>query len=386
MLLLVGAVAFASPQASDSALQRNYEEGEKALAEKRYADAETAYDKVRQLAPGTAEVYAKLGLIYYQQGKYEEAVKSLRHGLKLKPALSNADILLAMSLSELGQYREALPGLQKAYGRSTDPVLKRMAGLQLQRTYTGLQQDGKAVEIALQLSQLYPDDPEILYQTSKLFGNYAYLSMRRLAAVAPSSVWRHLAAGEVHESQGNHELAIAEYRQVLATDPYRHGIHHRIGRVLLSAKQGDFQVDAAKEFEEELKLDPTNANAAYELGEIRRKARQLDKARDLLEHALKYDHDFQEAHVALGRVLLAMGKPDAAVIHLKRATTLSPDDAVSYFHLANAYKAAGNMRDQQKALDEFKRLRSQALQQQEIGKQASSPREVTKQQLDSNSP
>src|SRR5207245_941329 len=99
-----------------------------------------------------------------------------------------------------------------------------------------------------------------------------------------------------------------------------------LGRVIRSARQGDFEADAAKEFAQELQVDPTNANAAYELGEIRRRARQFDMAEELFELALKYDPDFQEAHVGLARVLLALDKPEAALVHLKSAIALRPED------------------------------------------------------------
>jgi tetratricopeptide (TPR) repeat protein len=371
-------------QGSETALRDEYEQGEKALADKRYGDAEEAYNKLRQMAPRTAEVYAKLGLIYFQQGKYEQAVPVLRQGLKLKPGLANADTLLAMSLSELGQYNEAIPGLEKAFRRSTDVALKRMSGLQLERAYTGLQQDSKAVEIALELNRLYPNDPEVLYHTARLFGNFAFLTMRKLADVAPSSLWRHQAAGEVHESQGHYDLAVSEYRQVLTMDPRRPGMHLRIGRALLAARQGNFQNDAAKEFAQELEIDPTSANAAYELAEIYRRRGELSQAQDLFEAALKYDRDFQEAHVGLARVLLALKRPDAALLHLKRAIELDPGDAISYFHAAQAYTALGNSREQQNALAEFRRIRSQALQRQAITADGLPARQVTKQELDAN--
>lgn len=43
-----------------------------------------------------------------------------------------------------------------------------MCGLELERAYTGLKRDSKAVEVAMELNRLYPDDPEILYQTGKV--------------------------------------------------------------------------------------------------------------------------------------------------------------------------------------------------------------------------
>ena len=56
--------------------------------------------------------------------------------------------------------------------------------------------------------------------------------MQKLAQVAPSSVWRHQAAAEADESQGSYSLAITEYRQVLALEPDRPGVHYRLGRTL----------------------------------------------------------------------------------------------------------------------------------------------------------
>src|SRR5258706_8028583 len=111
LLLCLSSTALFAQQSSPALLQRYFQEGEKALSEGRYADAESAYTKLRELNPEGAEIYAKLGLIYFQQGKFVQAVPALSKALKLKPALSNADILLAMSLSELGRYNEALPGL-----------------------------------------------------------------------------------------------------------------------------------------------------------------------------------------------------------------------------------------------------------------------------------
>ena len=144
-----------------------------------------------------------------------------------------------MSLSEVGRYEEALPGVTKAFSQSADPVLRRMAGLHLQRIYTGLGRDRDAVDVALRLSRLYPDDPEVLYHSGRLFANFAYLQTMRLATVAPDSVWLHQAAGEANESQGLYDAAIREYRQVLTAAPRRPGIHFRIGRVLLERSKSD---------------------------------------------------------------------------------------------------------------------------------------------------
>jgi tetratricopeptide (TPR) repeat protein len=362
-------------------LQKYSEQGQHALSEHRYSDAEQAYRKLEQLSPETAEVYGTLGFIYFQEGRFDQAVPALRRALKLKPGLPNADVLLAMSLSELGQYEEALPGLEKGFRRANDKPLKRMAGLQLLRACTGLQRDREAVETALELDRLFPNDPEVLYHTSRIYANFAYLTLRKLSEVAPDSVWRRQAAAEADESQGNLDLAVSEYREVLKVDPGRRGIHYRIGRVLLA---GSHSGEALSEFEQELKLDPSNANAAYEIGEIYRKAGQLDKAQEFFDQALKYYPDFEEAQLGLGGVLIAQGKPDQALPHLQKAAALDRDDEVSYYRLSQAYKALGNSTEQQKALAEFQRLRARTTNQHKT--ELSRPREVTKQEIDTAAP
>ncbi len=393
MPLLLYLVCLSAAQApGPDLLQRYSQEGERALAEHRYADAEKAYEKLRELSPGTAEVHAGLGLIYFQQRKFAEAIPALRQALKLKPTLPRTDILLAMCLSELGQYKEALPGLRKGFKQTADDPLRRMTGLQLQRAYTGLEQDAQAVEVALELTRLYPKDPEVLYHSGRLFANYAYLTTMKLARLAPDSVWMHQAAGEANESQAFYNPAIREYREVLAKDPRRPGIHLRIGRTLLARAQASGEegstapsrVEAVKEFEQELELDPTNANAAYELGEIYRKSGQLEKASEMFALALRHYPDFEEAQIGLGRALIALGAPEKALPHLQKAIALNPQNEVPYYQLATAQRALGNLAEQQKALAEFQRLRNQRPR--EADAMPVVPRDVTKQELETSPP
>jgi tetratricopeptide (TPR) repeat protein len=378
-------------QQPDAALMQRYSrEAQTALGEKRYADAEKAYEQLVKLAPGIAEIHANLGLVYFQDGKYDRAIPTLREALKLKPKLANAAYFLAMSLSELGRYEEAVPELKRGFKQAGDPALKRLLGLHLERAYTGLQRDSDAVEVALELTRLYPKDPEVLYQTGRLYGNYAFLAMQQLAKVAPNSIWRLQASAEVWESQGHYDLAINEYREILARDPHRLGIHYRLGRALLSQsqqakspeEQQKAQQDALAEFQQELQLDPTSSNAAYEAGEIYRKMGQLEKARELFETAVNYYPDFEEAQTGLGRVLIALGKPDAALTHLHKAVSLNPEDEVTYYQMALAFRALGKTDERRAALEKFQRLQAQRAEQQKLFMEASSPQGATKQELD----
>jgi len=374
----------------NSATERYAEEGQSALAAGRLDDAEKAYEKLRELEPGVAEVHANLGMIYFQEGQYEKAVPALRQALKLKPSLTRTESLLSVSLSELGRYKEAAPGLEKCFHRAADPEIKRMCGLQLQRAYGGLGRDRNAVEVALELNRLYPDDPEVLYHTGKVYGNYAFLTMQKLAQVAPASVWRHQTLAEADESQGSYEAAITEYRQVLALDPRRPGIHYRLGRTLLARARETTSAEdlasAQREFEQELALDPLNGNAAYEMAEARRNGGQFEEAQKLFEQALNSHPDFEEAQLGLASVLMSQQKPQQALPHLQKAIELNPENEVSWYRLSQVQRSLGNSKEAQNAFTKYQQLHQQKASLDEAGKRFLSPSEVTRQQLDSNAP
>jgi tetratricopeptide (TPR) repeat protein len=378
----------AIPQTTPQSAEHYAETGNRALQEGRYAEAEQAFERLKELEPNTAEVSANLGLIYFEEKKFDRAVPELRRALKLKPSLTNSGFILAMSLAELGQLSDAVSGLEKGF-RTGNPQMKRLCGLQLERAYTGLNRDSDAVKVALEMEQLYPKDPEVQYHDGKIFGNFAYMTMQKLWQAAPDSIWKHQAEAEALESQGSFEAAIGQYREVLARDPRRPGIHYRLGRILLARSQktgAPEGTDAAtKEFEQEIQLDPTNANAAYELAEIDRNAGRFDDAQKYFELALQGHPDFEEAHLGFAAALISAHKPELALPHLQKAISLNHDNEVAWWRMSQVERLLGDAEGQKKALAEFERLHTQAAASpQPTGSELFSPNEVTHQQVDTS--
>ncbi len=383
LLVTLVAAAFAEPP---SAAQRYAEQGQQALAAGHFEEAEHAFEKLRALEPAVAEVHANLGTVYFEEGKLGLAVTSLRQALKLKPGLTRSESLLGLALSELGRFKEAAPVLEKCFHHSTDTDSKRTCGLELERAYTGLDRHSDAVQVALELNRLFPDDAEVLYHGGKIFGNFAFLSIQRLATAAPASLWRHLAEAEANESQGESDAAISEYRQVLALDPKRPGIHYRLGRTLLrrsrqSAAPDDVE-QARKEFALELEIDPSNANAAYEAGEIHRNASEIAEAQKFFEQALQYYPDFEQAQLGLAAVLISQSQPAEALPHLQKALALNKENEVTWYRLSQVQGMLGHDAEQKTAFAEFRRLRDAKSVREESAKKIFSQAEVTPQQAD----
>ena len=351
------------PQAGNQEQAANYAEaGQKALAAGRYAEARQSFEELEKLAPGVAEVHATLAAIYFKLREYELAIREVRSAQQLKPSLPRLDSLLGLSLSELGRFQEALPRLEKGFKQGSDPEVKRMCGLQLMRAYTELGRDPDAVETALAMNKLYPDDPEVLYHTGRTYGNYAYIVMEKLHDKAPNSVWMLQAQGEANEAQKNYDAAIIAFNHVLEIDPRRNGIHYRMGRIYLTrfneGQKAEDREAAQREFSAELEIDPGNGNARYELATIQADLGNLDDARRLYKDVVERYPDFEEALVGLGGVLLDSQKAGDAVAPLERATHINPEDEVAWYRLGRAYRGAGKMQDSAKALAEYRRIHS----------------------------
>ncbi|HZY74151.1 MAG TPA: tetratricopeptide repeat protein [Edaphobacter sp.] len=354
-LLLPGCVP-----AQQTAMQRDYAAAQRALASGDVDGALSMFEQLSRTNPAIAEIHATLGVIRFQKGDYPGALKELDEAKRLKPALPRLDGLIAMSQAEMGEFKQALPALEETFRTAKDEPVKRMSGLQLERVYTALQRDDDAVKVAMELQRLFPSDPEVLYHNGRIFGNFAFLTMQKLAAVAPDSIWRQQAAAEAYESQGSFDQAIATYRHILTLDPKHRGIHYRIGRCLRERERHSHHPEdlagAMAEFQQELKLNPDNANASYEIGELHRLAGENDAAKASFEAALKIYPDFPEANLGLATVLSSLGQPEKALPYLKVAIKNDPGDEASWYRLSLAERSLGHRTEQEAAMKEFLKL------------------------------
>jgi tetratricopeptide (TPR) repeat protein len=349
-----------SQAGAEEQAERYATEGQQAMAQGNYDAAQAAFEKLAKLNPGIAEVHATLAAIEFKQREYNSALHEAERAQKLKPSLPRLDSLIGLSLSELGHFAEALPRLEKGFRDNSDPEVRLMCGLQLLRAYTNLGRDSDSVETALELNRLYPNDPEVLYNTGRIYGNYAYIIMERLHDKAPGSIWMLQAQGEANEAQKNYDAAITAFNHVLLLDPKRPGIHYRLGRMYLDryrdAQKAADRDAAMREFAAELEVDPANGNAAYELANMQIDQGHFDKAQTLLERVVKLYPDFEEALVALGRVDLESHNAAEAVTVLKHATRISPEDDVAWYRLSQAQRAVGNKEGQMEALATFRKI------------------------------
>jgi tetratricopeptide (TPR) repeat protein len=224
-----------------------------------------------------------------------------------------------------------------------------------------LNEAAKGVNLDQILNEEFPDDPEILYLTTHLYSNLSASASQHLLAVAPGSYQFHRMDAEVLELQGKPEDAIAEFRKALEMNPHAAGIHYAIGRLLL--QQGPSGLSKAREeFEEELKIDPGNANAEFQLGQIAASLRNWTEALPHLQQATKLNPKLVAAQIALGEAYVSANRVSDAVAPLERAVKIAPGNPTAHYRLAFVFRRLGRDQEAEQQLAAYKKAEADVLQ------------------------
>jgi tetratricopeptide (TPR) repeat protein len=250
----------------------------------------------------------------------------------------------AASAAEAGRCSEALPTLAKTIAHLTDKALQKKVGVDGARCATLLQQWDQLAEFVRILNQRFPGDPEILYLSVHAWSDLSTQAAQELARTAPHSLPALELDAEANEMQGRWDQAEKDYHEILQKNPSYPGIHFRLARLLLSRPSPgpNFQEEARKELQEELRIDPSNAGAEYVSGELSRQTQDFAAAVQHFTRATELDGNFADAWLGLGMSLLSEKEYAPAIAPLKIAVRLEPGNPAGHYALATAYARSGN--------------------------------------------
>ena len=77
-----------------------------AFRENRYTLAEPILNQLILKNAKSPEVFHMLGTIYYDQGKFNKAIRAFRRALELEPTFTDASVGLSIILNDIGKYEE----------------------------------------------------------------------------------------------------------------------------------------------------------------------------------------------------------------------------------------------------------------------------------------
>ena len=239
-----------------------------------------------------------------------------------------------------------------------NPELRQEAGILLIELFDATQNAERSRETLDALRQAYPDSPEVLYVSYRIYSENAVKALSGLVRVAPDSARLHQVAGELMESEGDFPQAADQYQKALEKDPSLTGIRRALGVALMNSSQDDASLlRAQKEFEQELAVNPSDAHSEYQLGEIFWRKHQADEAAKHYLRAVQIRPNFADALIALGKVWTAQNRAPQAIEVLQQAVKIDPANEVAHYRLAQAYRRLGRVQEADSEMGQFRKLR-----------------------------
>lgn len=309
--------------------------------------------------PDAAQVEANLGVAYYADHQFAKAVDAFEGALKRDPSIEIARGFLPVSQAAAGDCAAAAPGLDREFASNSDAKLRRILGLSLEKCTEEAGDEMKADAVTQKLLAAYPDDPDVLYTAGQLYGRLSSEVNLRLMKAAPHSPRTYQLMASVAAADGNWQGAIDAYRKALHLEPRLQGAHLQIAVLtLMHSPDPKAWHEAIADLNDELNIDPTSAEAEYEIGEAYRKHDQLEPAVAAFRKALGLDPNAVPARLGLAKALRQLGRKSEALTALEPARKSAPDDPDVHFLLAQIYRDLGQAAEAQKEMSAFQHLRA----------------------------
>lgn len=285
------------------------------------------------------------GITEFNRGNYAASRVLLE---KASDTPRNATFL-AMSRAALGDCQSAEPELARRFAPSTEAGLRKLAGLALAQCRISAKQFTAVASTVTELERDFPTDPDVLYVSAAYHLKAWNDTVYRMYKNAPASFRVDQLSAEVFETQNKYPEAIAEYRKAIAKNPKAIDLHYRLGRALMAQSHDASALNEAREaFVNELTLNPYDAGAEYQIGQIFASQSKTPEATAHFERAAELRPDFPEALIAVAKARLAAKRYPEAISLLERAVRLQPRSEAAHYNLMLAYRNAGRTADAQR--------------------------------------
>jgi tetratricopeptide (TPR) repeat protein len=290
------------------------------------------------------------GIAAFQRGDY----KAARATLEKTPNDPRAQLFLALIQAGTGGCEPAIPELTRGFSKGD---YRRLAGIALAQCHVAARRFIEAGPVIAELEKQFPSDADVLYISAnyhmKAWNDVIY----RMYQKTPSSYRVDQLSAEVFETQGKYTEAIAEYRKAIEKNPQAIDLHYRLGRALLQQSHEPAVLDQARrEFEAELLLNPSDAAAEYQVGQVLTAEQKKSEAAAHFEHAAELRPDFPEALIAVAKLRSDAKRYPEAIALLERALKLQPRNETAHYNLMMAYRNAGRSADALREKSELDKL------------------------------
>ena len=281
-----------------------------------WKDAVSLWNATSETSPGSYRVYYNLGMGYqYERGNTEKAIESFNKSLSLRDFAMTHDAL-GFIYYQQGRYEEALKELQTA--RLMQPALGTVY-YHLGLLYLAMKEYDNAISIEKEG-----------FKVAELRGGNIF---RHLYNPMPYADM-HFITGVASFRKGEFDEAARQMEETLKWDPAYPDARYYLGYSLL--KTGRLE-EAEEVLVEEINVHPANSKVRYLLATVFMKKGLYDKALAQYEKVLELDPDNVDARNNLANIYFSKGRVDEAMNGYLRVLDVNPMHFRARNNLANIY-------------------------------------------------
>lgn len=234
-----------------SSLQNDdlFQAAQEYFQEDNYSQAEPLLNQLILQNKKSPEVFQMLGTIYYDQGKFNKAIRSFKRALELDPAYTDASVGLSIILNDLGRYEEGRKVFEEAQvmlARQTadeDPYINEKLSIkhdELAELYLQYKRPKEALEQYFKALNLSGRVPELTMKVVECYmaldeKSKATKQLNDLIKQYPGFLGARIKLGRLYFEDGEVIQAIEAWEAVLARDPE----HAEAKRLLRQAQAKD---------------------------------------------------------------------------------------------------------------------------------------------------
>ena len=307
--------------------------GKLSLFEGKYSSATQIFQELLRKEPAIPIGHYYLALSYLLRGMNNLGQKSLKKALELTPGFSDAELTLADTYYQAGDFEPAMIHANRV--REREPENFR-AYLILGNIHLARNHYKEALDCYQAARLLYPelDIPRYgLAQTALAANNPTAAkkllreTMRNKPSIDAMNCYLNILLKEKRFQD-----AVATLKQYIKNDPDNHYFHYLLGETQLKAGK---QKEAAHTFEKVIGYNFATRTAFSKLFSLcQNDKKRLEKT---LLNAISRVHDFPEARIKLANLYIKTGQVEKAIATLEKGIEIAPSSASLANNLAWLY-------------------------------------------------
>lgn len=270
------------------------------------------YRETLDKAPGFAELYINLGMIYYELKRYEDAICEYKMAIWLDSLNARAYYYLCQLYEEMKDYDNAIEACKKL------------------------------IDLQPHVADFHCKLAQYLYLIGQI--DEAIAHYQTAVTLNPSSEWTSVVAQTLgfifQENVRNLDAAISSYQCAYQLNPNDIDIYLNLGNVFFEKESYD---NALTVYKKALEFAPNNARIHCNLGYLYWGKGDTEEAIKEYEKAIKYDSTYDIAYNNLGVIYLDdLGKVKQAIELFEAARKYNPNYALAHYNLARSIAITGD--------------------------------------------